>query len=495
MGGPNPSNKSNANQSLINAFEIQTLIPKVEGGKIHTITSWEDKIYIGTDDGHIILYNVQEHENTGKFLFQMDKRVNLGFGKKLVDQLLVIRDIGKLVVRCDGNLAILNLFTLETAGSIQHKKGVGLIVSERASQSIRIAFEHKQKLFLFEYTGSFQFVKSIQLDGTPLILEWYNGTICVGYSDEYVLYDTETLEAIPMFKLEPTHKPMVRLIEQEFLLARDDLGIFVTDKGLPIRGHILWSCTPDSLEFRAPYVISMQLRNSWFEIHSILNQNLVQRIPFPDKKEFRVTDSYEGSKFLLVASSSVVYMIVSKALEGQVKSLLEQKKISDALDLLSEQFKKEKPEVAKRKTRGVLVDAAYSLFHSASFEGAFEGFQLAEVDPRDVIACFPSLIPSESSYKTKPSKTIQEIVQSAAQNSTGSHKIDADKLIVRAKILLLGFLSEVTSNTKDPNILKDSNTVSVRLLLDKSFNVDQLLADEKIEEILNEGNSLITLQN
>lgn len=92
---------------------------------------------MGTEDGHIILYNVQEHENSGRvgpcnlsinidsrspirvmsenddvatsmihqqFLFVLDKRVNVYSGHHLhrrpIDQLLALRDLGKLIVRC-----------------------------------------------------------------------------------------------------------------------------------------------------------------------------------------------------------------------------------------------------------------------------------------------------------------------------------------------------------------------------------------------------------
>ncbi|PRP77951.1 transforming growth factor-beta receptor-associated protein 1-like [Planoprotostelium fungivorum] len=459
---------------LAGAFELSVLIPKVEGGKIVTLTSWEEKIYVGTDDGQILCYDVQEHENTGRYLFELVKKVNLNVGKRPVEQLLVIRDLGKLIARCDGVITVFNLFTLEISGSIPHKKGVLRVCLERQSQQYRVCLETRSRLSIYEYNGTFQLIKNISIPEPTLYLEWKTGIFCIAYKNEYVLLDSETEEVIPTFQIDS--KPCAAVVADDFLLARDDLGIFVTDKGLPTRGNVVWSSTPDALEVRTPYVLALSQTHSWFEIHSILNQQLVQRLPFPERKEIKTMNAYEGSKFLLAATSSVIYMVNTRTVESQVISLLEQSKGEDAAQLVEYQLRQEKSEVAAKRYKTIFTTAGETMLKRASMEGAFLAFELADLDPRHVMNYFPAFFPGGT-------KDIQKILLDAVEGQ----KVEADKLYIRAKINLMGYLQQIKPSQRHSTTPKEINQVLVKLYLDPSVCPDNTLADQQIEHILDQN--------
>lgn len=50
-------------------IEWKILIPKIEGTKISSLSSWQDEIFIGTIDGQLICYTVEEDQASGKVIF------------------------------------------------------------------------------------------------------------------------------------------------------------------------------------------------------------------------------------------------------------------------------------------------------------------------------------------------------------------------------------------------------------------------------------------
>lgn len=60
------------------------------------------------------------------------------------------------------------------------------------------------------------------------------------------MIDVSTGEQSPLFPLEKPN-PLIKFVSDEFLLAKDELGIFITSKGFPTRGNILWAHTPSAI--------------------------------------------------------------------------------------------------------------------------------------------------------------------------------------------------------------------------------------------------------
>jgi hypothetical protein len=63
------------------------------------------------------------------------------------------------------------------------------------------------------------------LQELPLIepaqsIEWYQGTLCLGFKKEYMLMSSENGETSPLFPLEKSG-PLMKLCTEEILLARE----------------------------------------------------------------------------------------------------------------------------------------------------------------------------------------------------------------------------------------------------------------------------------
>ncbi|EGG25027.1 hypothetical protein DFA_03273 [Cavenderia fasciculata] len=87
----------------MNTFDLIPVISNVPV-KIESIDIWGNNIYIGTNDGQVLLYIIEKVELNKKVTFKsrMEKKRSLGHGKKPVEKILLISDIGKLLTLCAG---------------------------------------------------------------------------------------------------------------------------------------------------------------------------------------------------------------------------------------------------------------------------------------------------------------------------------------------------------------------------------------------------------
>jgi len=380
-------------------FNLVPLIPQVEEGKINCIDSWEDQIYIGTDDGHVLQYKVEEENNTGKHRFLLSRKKNLSHGKKPVDRVHVFRELMRLITICDGFVDVFNLYSLEPAGILPQNKGVSLFCYEKKVPVFRFLVQVKKKLFLYEFVGVFQPIKEIVLPEPAQMIEWCKGMLCIGYKKEFILMEVETEKTTPLFPLEKS-SPLCTLIGDEWLVGKDELGLFINDEGTPSRANILWTSVPSAIAVgvMVPYVVALIPKGESLEMHNMLNQSLVQTIPFPPKKQLKFLANNEGSKYALVATISTVYRITIQPLEVQVELLLAQNKVKESVQLVEVIVATEPREVASKKLKEVHRLAGIALFKTLQFEESMEHLRQSDVDPRSLISFFPDLMSKESSF-------------------------------------------------------------------------------------------------
>ena len=92
----------------------------------------------------------------------------------------------------------------------------------------------------------------------------------------------------------------------------------------------------------------------------MLTQAMVQRIPFPNEKNFKFLSSREGSDHTLFSTSSVVYTLRLVSVEQQVKKtfksliqierMLSLRRVDEAIQLLEFEVEGEKKEVREEVT-------------------------------------------------------------------------------------------------------------------------------------------------
>lgn len=123
----------------------------------------------------------------------------------------------------------------------QHNKYVSQFCYEKGSPLYRICIQIKKKLYIYEYIGSFQFIKvilikmliiyknkkkEIVLPEPALSIEWFQNTLCLGFKKEYALIDLDTEVMISLFPLDKS-QPLFKLLDNnELLLIKDGFYIY-----------------------------------------------------------------------------------------------------------------------------------------------------------------------------------------------------------------------------------------------------------------------------
>lgn len=471
----------------MNVLELQRLIPKVEGHKISTLDSWEDNIYVGTQDGFLLVFTVSEDGPTGKFTFNLDIKKSLGHGKKPVQQIQVFKDILKLFTLCDGNVDVLNLFTLEPTATMPITKGISLFCSEKRSPLYRICIQVNKKLSFYEYVGNFELIKEIALHEKAVTLEWYNGVVCIGLKKQYVLMELETAEVTPLFPLEKSTVPIINLMSDDILIVKDELGVFISDKGLPTRTNILWNSPPTAVGFLQPYTVALEPKNQCLEVHNILNQALVQSLPFPVKKNFKFIAKSEGSKHMLLASSTTIYTITAMTIEKQIERLLSMRKIKDVIALMEDVTANDRREEREMKLKKVHRECGLVLFRHLDLDDAFSHFQKSTIDPREIIEFYPDLLSIDTDYLPSEKRILlTDLVSILLRDEEAK-----ERTLGLAKTLLINFLKQ-RLKTRDLSELavKDIHTALMKLYLQvteedlKRNPMDELIALLKSTTIL-----------
>lgn len=155
-------------------------------------------VILGTKSGQLIMYSVGEHTNVDMRMFSRD------FSKKPITQMEVVAVENLLFVLTDSMIHVCDISQIENNFEIIERsidtRGCTLFtmdVDTRKSTTgelatfIRIGCAIKRLLVFF-------FWKQNKLDSLELVIDlidvpkamcWVNQTVCVGYRDEYVIYD------------------------------------------------------------------------------------------------------------------------------------------------------------------------------------------------------------------------------------------------------------------------------------------------------------------
>lgn len=242
-------------------------------------------------------------------------------------------------------------------------------------------------------------------------------------------------------------KPLMAVVRKdEFLVVsggsgagNQTIGIFVNPNGDAIRGTLQWPSYPKSLCVEFPYVAAL-LSNHTIEIHNILDQNLLQRIPLDPAMEPRgmafghgikvwmdalatslkrspwkqeLTDSelqvqlqreiikYSTitARILLYGKDSVLAQVTTP-LTIQVDGLLERNLVEEAMQL-AEQAKNTMSEDdqgtvyaerLKSELNYTFQKSGLLLLKETLFDDAFTLLSKGDIDPRVVIQLFDDLM-------------------------------------------------------------------------------------------------------
>ncbi|CAO3574989.1 unnamed protein product [Mortierella alpina] len=280
---------------------------------VEALDNFENHLYLGTSDGFILHYVIEEQISSESELprSRLVQRKSLGFGKKVVERIMVISKLRIAIVHCDSTLSF---YSLPDFAPFSHAlppiKGVTAFCDDGSQKgqvaedgSVRICVA-KRRIILFYnlWHDAISEPKELTLPNGALIVSRWKNFVCFADANDFNLIDCRVGRMIPVLPvvqsassganaqvLRPT---CIAIAENEFLLAsatssgQTAIGIFCTGAGDPVRGTLQWSSYPRALGVEFPYVAAL-LRNNVVEIHNILDQKLIQTIRFDPSAELR----------------------------------------------------------------------------------------------------------------------------------------------------------------------------------------------------------------
>ncbi|ORX99906.1 hypothetical protein K493DRAFT_335529 [Basidiobolus meristosporus CBS 931.73] len=180
-------------------------------------------------------------------------------------------------------------------------------------------------------------------------------------------------------------KPLiVRLPNDELLVEKDNVSIFIGPDGTPTRkAGISWSAAPEELGYSFPYAIAILSKH--VEIRNIGTQRLVQNI------ELTNPQMMTQGKVIYIASSDHVWRLIPLDFMKQIDQLVEVNEFEEALSLL-DQIEKILPEEKNAQLTRIRNLYAHFLFRNGGYEQALSMFQELDADPVEVISLYPPVI-------------------------------------------------------------------------------------------------------
>ncbi|KAG9296858.1 hypothetical protein G9A89_006813 [Geosiphon pyriformis] len=256
---------------------------------VETVEAWENNVYVGTSDGHLIHYVLEDQINTENSIpksYLIEKH-NLGFGRKFVERILLLPQIQKAVILCDSTLSFYLLPQMEPL-PFQYIKGVTCFTYDLAKEgvteddgSVKLCVIKKRAVHTYIIREELnELTPSLPLANGGIVACQYGSSLCIADSTyKYRLIDLVQRRMIDIGEYMDSHQPQERNSTPGggSFKPLTTLGQFVSSKGDPIRGVLRWSSFPRAIGVEYPYVIAL-LRNNTIEIHNVVNQALIQTI-------------------------------------------------------------------------------------------------------------------------------------------------------------------------------------------------------------------------
>ncbi|KAK7898325.1 hypothetical protein WMY93_019178 [Mugilogobius chulae] len=279
-----------------------------------------------------------------------------------------------------------------------------------------------------------QLVKEVNTPEQPCAVSLDGYFLCLALTTQYMILNYNTGANQDLFPYNSEErKPIVkRIAREEFLLAAPGgLGMFANAQGVSQRAPVNWSESVIGAAVCFPYVVALD--ESFITVHSMLDQQLKQTLPFRDG---HILQDFEGK--VILASTKAVYILVPLPLERQIQDLLASHRVEEALFSLKE-------------PRGISPK---------------KSFRKGQLDVRELISLYPLLLPSSSSF-TRCHPPLHEFADL-------NHLAQGDQeKVQRCKRFLISYLGEVRSTEVANGCREDVDTALLKLYAEQ--NHDSLL--------------------
>ncbi|XP_072321311.1 transforming growth factor-beta receptor-associated protein 1 homolog [Eucyclogobius newberryi] len=465
---------------LVPAVERELLMGEKARINIECIECCGKHLYIGTNDCFIHHFLLEEVTSSkGKLTFLAQKLLHKYLGlKKPVAELRAASALERLIVLCDGVLFLVDMLTLETpsgAGGAKIRGVASFCINENpvtgdpfcVEMGILSSKRRTVQIFMI-YEDRVQLVKEVNTPEQPCAVSLDGYFLCLALTTQYMILNYNTGDNQDLFPYNSEErKPIVKRIgREEFLLAAPGgLGMFANAEGVSQRAPVNWSESVIGAAVCFPYVVALD--ESFITVHSMLDQQLKQTLPFRDGN---ILQDFEGK--VILASTKAVYILVPLPLERQIQDLLASHRVEEALILTEgaqRNIPKEKFQILHKK---ILQQAGFILFGQLQFLEAKEHFRKGQLDVRELISLYPLLLPSSSAF-TRCHPPLHEFADL-------NHLAQGDQeKVQRCKKFLISYLGEVRSTEVANGCREDVDTALMKLYAEQDHeSLLDLLASE-----------------
>ncbi|XP_049640354.1 transforming growth factor-beta receptor-associated protein 1 [Suncus etruscus] len=448
--------------TLVPAVEQELLMGDKERVSIECVECCGKNLYVGTSDGSIIHFLLEEQPlPAGTVTFSASRQLRRHLGsRKPVEELRAASALSRLLVLCDSCITLLHMTSLEPVPSGARIKGaVAFSLNENPVSGdpfcveVCIISAKRRTLQLFlVYEDRVQIVREVSTPEQPLAVALDGHFLCLALTTQYIIlnYSTGTSQDLFPYCSEEKRPIVKRIGRQEFLLAGPGgLGMFATVAGISQRAPVHWSESVIGAALCFPYVLALD--DQFITVHSMLDQQQKQTLPF---KEGHSLQDFEGR--VIVATGKGVYILVPLPLEKQIQDLLANRRVEEALVLAKgarRNIPKEKFQVMYKR---ILQQAGFIQFAQLQFLEAKELFRSGQLDVRELISLYPFLLPTSSSF-TRSHPPLHEYAD-LNQLTQG----DQEKM-AKCKRFLMSYLNEIRSTESSNGYKEDVDTALLKL--------------------------------
>jgi hypothetical protein len=335
----------------------------------------------------------------GKKIFSAVLKVSQKeFARKRISQITVVEENNMIISLSDGMIRVHSLPSLQLVTQVVKSKGCLFYVEDRSGGVLRLCAALKRKtLLLLHWNGNeLQEFKELTLPDVAKAVAWCGESLCVAIKKEYNLVPYNSGAPKFLLPLENTERPLtLSLPDQQVLLQRETASVFMGFDGQPRRSYALkWSEPPVALGYSFPYVIA--LLSKTIEIQMIFRQKPhIQTIPLASPRYIASAHSplkKQKSAPVYIASKLQIWRLEPIPLTKQIEELITNHDYEEALSLAENIDFEELPnklDILKR----IRTQYGYHLFAQGQYARAMEYFYLEKVDPLQVIALYPNLLP------------------------------------------------------------------------------------------------------
>eukprot|EP01047_Picozoa_sp_COSAG01_P003375 COSAG01_NODE_98_length_26629_cov_56.866453_25_plen_364_part_00 len=274
--------------------------------QVRSMEFCEGCLYVGSTDGRVFKYelnDVSDWEVQGKSVINDSKAPgkSLGFGKKPVDSLIAVPEMGQLLVLCHENVTAHKLANLELLAAPKQLKGASLLCVGRVEGGLYVATVRGKKRQLMVWAMDegvlssgkegvapvAAFATPIELADTPVRMCMCGSSLCVAYATEYHVFKNVIVGPVTEEKIytPPVVAPYLMTINDDaMLISAEGMAMITGADGMPLPGSpplMIPGQVPLAYARSRPYVVA--LFPTHIDVFNVEKQAKVQTIPCMDQ--------------------------------------------------------------------------------------------------------------------------------------------------------------------------------------------------------------------